>query len=102
MDKELNIKRYGDNIPILPLTNTVEIYKYSDAILKHMERDALKTFQNDLLYSNNKVSLPTGEDQQKHYTTQPTDADKITDDYHDKFCDKLQNEYYYMIPLRLR
>ena len=102
MDKELNIKRYGDNIPILPLTNMVEIYKYSDAILKHMERDALKTFQNDLLYSNNKVSLPTGEDRQKHYTTQAADGDKITDDNRDKFCDKLQNEYYYMIPLRFR
>ena len=24
--KELDIKRYGDDIPILPLTNTVEIY----------------------------------------------------------------------------
>ena len=59
-----------------------------------MERDALKTFQNDLLYSNNKVSLPTGEDRQKHY------ADKITDDNLDKFCNQLQNEYYYMILLR--
>ena len=28
--KELDIKRYGDDIPILPLTNTVEIYKYSN------------------------------------------------------------------------
>ena len=60
--KELNIKRYGDDIPILPLTNTVEIYKYSHAILKHMESDALKTFQNNFLYSKKKVSLPTVED----------------------------------------
>ena len=27
--KEIDIKRYGDDISILPLTNTVEIYKYS-------------------------------------------------------------------------
>ena len=67
-----------------------------------MERDALKTFQNDLLYSNNKVSLPTDEDRQKHYTTEATDADKITDDNLDKFCNQLQNEYYYMILLRFR
>ena len=64
--KELDIKRYGDDIPILPLTNTVRIYKYSDAILKHMEGDALKTIQNDLLYSNRKVSLPTGRARRKH------------------------------------
>ena len=79
MDKEIDIKRYGDDIPILPQTNTVEIYKYSDVILKHMEGDALKTFQNDLLYSNKKVSLPTGESRRKHYTTQAADADKRRD-----------------------
>ena len=69
-----------------------------------MEGDALKTFQNDLLYSNKKVNLPTGESRRKHYTTQAADADKRTDDNLDdrldKFSDQLQNEYYYMIPLR--
>ena len=52
--KELDIKRYGEDVPILPLTNTVEICKYSDAILKHMESDALETFQSNLLYSKKK------------------------------------------------
>ena len=28
--KEIDIKRYGDDIPILPLSNTVNIYRYSD------------------------------------------------------------------------
>ena len=73
--KELDIKRYNGDIPILPLTNTVEIYKYSDAILK-----LLKTNQNDLLYSNKKVSLPTGRAWRKHYTTQNADAANRTDD----------------------
>ena len=54
--RELYIKRYGDDIPILPLTNTVKIYKYSDAILKHMENDALKTIQNVLLYAIKKLA----------------------------------------------
>ena len=102
--KELDIKRYGDDIPILPLTNTVRIYKYSDAILKHMEGDALKTIQNDLLYSNRKVSLPTGRARRKHYTTQNADVvnrtDENLDEKLDKFSDQLQNEYYYIIPLR--
>ena len=102
--KELDIKRYGENIPIVLLTNTIEIYKFSDAISKHMEGDALKTFQNDLLYSNKKVSLLTGESRRKHYTTQAADANKRTDvnidNRLDKFSDQLQNEYYYMIPFR--
>ena len=49
--KEIDIKRYGDNHPILPLTNTVKIYKYSDAKLKHVSDDALTVLQYDLLYS---------------------------------------------------
>ena len=88
--KELDIKRYGDDIPILSLTNTVEIYKYSDVILKHMEGDALKTIQNDLLYSNKKVSLPTGPTRRKHYTTQNADTANRTDDNRlDKFSGQI-------------
>ena len=48
--KEIDIKRHGDDIPVLPLTNTVEIYKYSDAMLKYEDDEASKTYQNDLLY----------------------------------------------------
>ena len=31
-------------MPILPLTNTVDIYRYSDELLKHMPKDALKQY----------------------------------------------------------
>ena len=41
--REIDIKRYGDKIPILPLINAVDIYKYSDAMLKFEEDDVLKT-----------------------------------------------------------
>ena len=47
--KGIDIKRYGDDIPILSLANTVDIYQYSDKILNHMPKEALKTIQNDLL-----------------------------------------------------
>ena len=30
--KEIDIKHYGDDLPVLPLTNTDEIYQYSDAM----------------------------------------------------------------------
>ena len=48
--KEVDIKWLGDDVPILPTTNTIEIYKYSDAMLKHMPKNALKVIENDLLY----------------------------------------------------
>ena len=34
--KEIDIKRYGDDITILPLSNTVDIYRYPEEMLKHM------------------------------------------------------------------
>ena len=65
-----------------------------------MENDALKTIQNDLLFSNKKVSLPTGQDRWKYYTTQNVDAvngtDENLEDRLDKFFNQLQDEYYYM------
>ena len=73
-------------------------------ILKYMEGDALKAIQNDLLYSNKRVSLPTGRAWRKHYTTQNDDAvnrtDESLDERLDKFSNQLQDEYYYMIPVR--
>ena len=47
--REIDIKQYGDKILIRPLINTVDIYKYSDAMLKFEEDDTLKTYQHHLL-----------------------------------------------------
>ena len=64
----------------------------------------MKTIQNDLLYSNKKVSLRTCRARRKHYTTYNADAVNRTDENLDDrlgiFFDQLQDEYYYMIPLR--
>ena len=102
--KEINIKRLDDDTPILPTTNTLEIYKYSDAILKHIPNNALAVIQNDLLYSRKKVKLPAGEDRRDQHTAQGEDADNRTDDNIDdriqKFRTQLQNTYYYRIPLK--
>ena len=56
--KEIDIKRYADDIPVLPLTNTINIHQYSDEILKHIPKDALKTIQNNLLYIKKKFVIP--------------------------------------------
>ena len=102
--KEIDIKRLGDDTPILPTTNTVEIYKYSDAILKHIPKNALAVIQNDLLYSRKKVKLPANEDRRDQHTAQGEDADNRTDDNIDdriqKFRTQLQNTYYYRIRLK--
>ena len=55
--KEIVTSRYRDDQHILPTNNVVNIYGYSNVMLKHIPEKALKTFQNKLLYSKKAVSL---------------------------------------------
>ena len=101
--KEINIKCLGDDTPILPTTNTIEIYKYSDAILKHMPKKALAVIENDLLYSKKKVKLPTGEDRHDERTNDADQAKRTDDNIEErieKFHDQLENNYWYRIPIK--
>ena len=97
--KEINIKCLGDDIPILPTTNTIDIYKYSDAMVKHLPKKVLKVIENDLLYS--KKMLPDREDRRDERTNDAnTDnrADDNIDERIQKFQNQLQNVYWYRIP----
>ena len=60
--KELDIKRYPDEICILPTNNTVDIYIYSEKMLKHLPRKALDTIKETLLYSKLPVIIPGNND----------------------------------------
>ena len=56
--KEIDIRRYGDNICILPTNTTVNIYRYLNSLSKHMRKKALKTpCESTLLYSKRPVTL---------------------------------------------
>ena len=46
---EVDIKRYPDNIRILPTNNTVDIYRYSEKMLKHLPAKSLDTIKETLL-----------------------------------------------------
>ena len=102
--KEIDIKRLGDDIPILPTTNTVPIYRYSDRLLKHMAKDSLVIIENNLLYSKKKVKLPACEDKRDTHTAAGVDANNRTDDNIDeriqKFQNQLKNTYWYRVPLK--
>ena len=43
------MKRYDNDIRILPTNNTVDVYRYSDAMLKHVPNNTLKTYEETLL-----------------------------------------------------
>ena len=101
--KEIDIKKLGDDTPILPTINTVEIYKYSDQVLKHMPKNSLKMIEKDLLYSRKKVSLPDGEDRRKKHTAAGGNNERSDDNLNEriqKFAVQLRTTQYYRIPLK--
>ena len=68
-------------MPILQLTNAVDIYRYSGELLKHMPKDSLKTIQNDLLYSKEKVVIYSdNNDRRAYYTTTNAIAENRIDE----------------------
>ena len=102
--KEIDIKSLSDDVPILPTTNTIPIYRYSDRLLKHMPKDSLAIIENDFLYSKKKVKLPADEDKRDTHTAAGEDADNRTDDNIDeriqKFQNQLKNTYWYRVLLK--
>ena len=55
--KDVTVKRYGDDIAVLRINTTLDIYRYSESMLKHLPDEVLATFQKGLLYSNKKVII---------------------------------------------
>ena len=107
--KDITVKRYGDDIAVLLINTTLETYRYSESMLKHLLDDVLATFQKDLLYSNKKVIVKgnaanTLNDRRSHIAAaannSETDAD--IDDRIAKFNNNnaLYNLKVYRVPLR--
>ena len=97
--KEIDTRRYGDNIRILPTNNTINIYRYYDAMLKHMPDDALKTYDETLLYSKTAIKLANNVHRRPNNTDNSSTDDNL-DDRIDKFHDLLGKKKIYRIPLR--
>ena len=63
--REIDITKYGTNKSLIPTTTPKEIYRYSDSMLKHLPKNALKMIEKDLLYSKKPVIIPGNERQKK-------------------------------------
>ena len=77
--RELNIARYGFEKPILQTTNTVDVCRYSDELLKHMPKEYLTTMENNLLYCEEKAIWADGRDRRANNVANTVDAPKRTD-----------------------
>ena len=54
--KEISITKYASNKEPIPTFSLYETYQYSDAMLKHLLMDALKTIEKTQLYSKQPVN----------------------------------------------
>ena len=106
---DVTVRRYGDDIAVLPINTTLDTYRYSESMLKHMPKDTLATFQKELLYSKKRVIIKgntanTLNDRRNHKAAAANNSekDKNIDDRIAKFHanNALQNVKTYRIPLR--
>ena len=107
--KDITMKRYGDDIAVLPINTTSEAYRYSEGMLKHLPKDVQATFQKELLHSKKKIIIKgnnanTLNDRRNHIAAAANDSkkDENIDDRIDKFNENnaLSTVRVYRIPLK--
>ena len=99
--KVIDIRRYPDDVRILPTNNTVDVYQYSAQQLKHLPKNVLKTVEKTFLYKKKKPIVLTGSKGRRSATSN-TAADRIDVDLDARitaFKDYLFKKNYYRIPL---
>ena len=107
--KDVTVKRYGDDIAVLSINTTLDIYRYSESIIKHLPDDVLGTFQHELLHIKKKIVIKGNaansfNDRRNHIAAAPrnSNTDDNIDDRIAKFNadDALSKTKVYRIPLR--
>ena len=99
--KEVDIKRYPDDVRITPTNNTVSIADYSAQIMKHMPNKSLDTTKKILLYDKEGVFLPADRDRTLNYTN--TDGDRTDKNLGSRitgFHYQFGKNIFYRIPLK--
>ena len=57
--KEINLIKYGTNTNLIPTAAIMEMYQYSDSMLKHLPEKALKKLKTIFFTEETKLSLTT-------------------------------------------
>ena len=92
--REIDVTKYGTNKSLIPTTTPKEIYRYSDSMLKHLPKNALKIIEKDLLYSKKPVIIPGNEDRRSH--NNDNEAFRTNDNFEDcgnKFANQIHSKY---------
>ena len=67
--KEIDIRRYPDDVRILPSNNTVSIADYAANQLKHLPDKSLADIRDTILYNKNSVVLTGSKDRRSNTST---------------------------------
>ena len=67
--KEIDIRRYPDDVRILPTNNTISIADYAANQLKHLPNKSLADIRDTILYNKNSVVLTGSKDRRSNTST---------------------------------
>ena len=99
--KEIDITKYGTIKSLIRTTTPKEVYRYSDAMLLHLPKNALKMIEKALLYDKKPVIIPGNEDRRSHTNNDVNmTADDNLENRKDKFADQIDSKYVYRITLK--
>ena len=99
--KDIDIKCCPDEICVLPTNNTVDIYRYSEKMLKHLPYKALSTIEDTLPYSRQEVVIPNGDDRRSNTSTTEADRTDLKMNYRlNNFNSLISKKLCYRIPLK--
>ena len=70
---DIDIKRYPDDVKILPTDKKLSIYDYANAQLKYLPEDSIKKLRKSFLYSNLAVYLDENTDRRDNKATTAAD-----------------------------
>ena len=63
---DIDIRRYSDNMRILPTNSSADIYQYSNAQMKYLPEKSVKKLLKTMLYSNKAVYLTKDVDRRSY------------------------------------
>ena len=66
---DIDIRRYPDDMMILPTNNSVDIYQYSNAQIKYLPEKSVRNLLKTMLYSNKPVYLAANTDRRPNNDT---------------------------------
>ena len=97
---DIDIRRYPDDMMILPTNNSVNIYQYSNAQMKYLPEKSVKKLLKTMLYSNKPIYLDANVDRRPNNDNDDNDR---TDPNLTYRLQQLRNEIFkknvYKIPL---